>query len=71
MDKDKGGIVVVFMVLMTIGMVVLSATLYNLGLAEGQLRKLEAYEKIYMPNPANVYPAAVDGVYTNDTIGGE
>lgn len=30
------------------------------GVAEGKLEVLEEFKHLYMPNPANVYPDAVD-----------
>jgi hypothetical protein len=32
----------------------------QLGVAEGKLEVLEEFKHLYMPNPANVYPDAVD-----------
>ena len=65
---DKNGLLTIVVSLLVIGIILTS---YSLGLVQGKLEKLEQYEKVYMPNPDNVYPTAIDGVYTNDTTGGE
>ena len=36
----------------------LSALAYKLGLARGQLQKMEEFKDTYIPKPSNVYPDA-------------
>ena len=38
---------------------------YMYGVSKGELNKMEAFKDIYVPNPSNVYPDAVD------SLGGE